>query len=244
MSLILTPPSISINQNVPFPFGASGGVSPYAFTVKAGGAGGTINSSTGSYIAPPSFGVDTIIVTDSTTPTALTAQSTVNIVSPIQLLGDIITNQLGISSSRCWLWDQKQFDPTDNNLFIILSMLGCKPFGNKISYDGSGSGLTATQSTNFYGQVQIDLISRGLDALNLKEYVIMALRSDYAESQQELNSFKIATLPTSFVNLSNLDGSAILYRFTITIALQWMVNTTVAANYFNTFSSPSITTQP
>lgn len=49
-------------------FTASGGVSPYSFSVLSGGAGGTINSSTGVYTAPSGVGsttVDTVQVTDS-----------------------------------------------------------------------------------------------------------------------------------------------------------------------------------
>lgn len=46
-------------------FTASGGVSPYSFSVLSGGAGGTIVASTGAYTAPNTAGIDTVQVTDA-----------------------------------------------------------------------------------------------------------------------------------------------------------------------------------
>jgi hypothetical protein len=60
----IAPTSISLIINGTTTFTASGGKTPYAYSVVTGG-GGTINSSTGAYTAPATVGSYTIRVTDA-----------------------------------------------------------------------------------------------------------------------------------------------------------------------------------
>jgi hypothetical protein len=62
-ALAITPTSKTLAVNNTFTFAASGGVSGYTFSVASGS--GTIDSSTGAYVAPPSGGTDLVRVTDS-----------------------------------------------------------------------------------------------------------------------------------------------------------------------------------
>lgn len=236
----------SIGYGVPTPFSASGGTTPYTFSVLANGAGGSIDSSTGVYTAPyaansnPAQAFDTIQVVDAT---GAKATATINVCNVLQLLGDILSNFTGIPANRVWLWDQKVNLPTDFNPWIVISEVFCKPFGNTRSYPYQTTGFSQNQFTNFFASVQIDICSRGIAAREQKELLVMALNSTYAQSQQEANSFKIATLPSSFVNLSNQDGAAIPYRFSITIGLQYQVSAQSSVPYFDSFSGPSVTTE-
>jgi hypothetical protein len=93
--------------------------------------------------------------------------------------------------------------------------------------------------------LSIDIISRSNEALLRKEEILLALNSQYAESQQELNSFFIGTLPAGgqFVNLSYVDGAAIPYRYNISINIQYFVTTLKASPYYTDFQDPEITTQ-
>lgn len=94
--------------------------------------------------------------------------------------------------------------------------------------------------------LDIDIISRGPEARDRKEEIILALNSIYAQSQQEGNSFYIGKLPPSarFVNLSNIDGAAIPYRFRISVNLQYAFVKSKAIDYFDTFSTVQETIQP
>jgi hypothetical protein len=74
--------------------------------------------------------------------------------------------------------------------------------------------------------------------------VLLALGSIYAEQQQELNSFKIGQIPSGFMNLSEIDGSAIPYRFNIVCTIQYFVQKTNPVGYFDTFQDPAITVDP
>jgi hypothetical protein len=94
--------------------------------------------------------------------------------------------------------------------------------------------------------LSIDIISRSTQALLRKEEVLMALNSNYSEYQQEANSFYIGRLPVGaqFVNLSQIDGAAIPYRFNISINMQYFSRRIKPVDYFDEFSEVAVTTEP
>lgn len=243
MTLSLTQSATAVGSNGPASFRAIGGTSPYVYFVIAGGAGGTIDPSTGLYTGPDSVSTqvskayDTIQVVDNIGSIA-TAQILVG--TALILFADIIQNQMGLSQDRIWLWDQKVMQPTDYGLYIAISVPVCRPFGSGNSFV---NGLQV-QSVNMLATVDIDIISRGPDARDRKEEVILALNSQYAQQQQEANSFSIARLPqgSQFVNLSNVDGAAIPYRYRISINMQYYISKIQTGQYFSNFESVDIIT--
>lgn len=220
-----------------------GGTGSLTYSVLTGGAGGTIDPSTGIYTSPlgipttPQTSVDTIQVEDSLSATATT---TILIGTALELVCDIIQTEMNLDNGRVYLWDQKINEPTDNGLWIAVSMPLCKPFGNNISFDGT-SGLQSNQVVNVVANIDIDILSRGPSARDQKEFVIMALNSVYSEQQQEANGFQISRLTTSFINLSQIDGAAIPYRYKISCRLNYAVTKSLAVPYFDTFEDPEIT---
>lgn len=225
-------------------FLASGGTSPYVYSVRLNGAGGTIDASTGLYTAPAQMGstpqtlYDTIQVRDSL---GAIATASILVGSTLLLFCDILQTYLGLPQGRVYLWDQKIMQPTDSALYIAVSVPSCKPFGNNKSYDSNGNAL---QSVNMLATLDIDIISRGPAARDQKEQILLALMSDYSELQQEANSFSIGRLPTGFLNLSGIDGAAIPYRYKISVNMQYSVSSSQAVPYFNTFASPTVATNP
>ncbi len=243
MSLSLTQNLTAIAANMLASFLAIGGTAPYTYSVIGGGAGGTINSSTGQYTAPaiasssPNQAYDTVQVVDSTSSVA-TAQILVG--TPLILFCDIIQTGLGLASGRVYLWNQKLMQPIDNSIYIAISVPSCKPFGvGNQSVNGMQS-----QAVNMQASVDIDIISRGPAARDQKELVILALSSVYAEQQQEANSFYISQLPSAFIDLSHIDGAAIPYRYRISCKIIYCVTQTQSEAYFNTFASPTVYTNP
>lgn len=226
-------------KNLTVPFSGFGGTPPYAYTVLDGGIGGSIDPATGVYTSPNSIGIDTLQVSDSLN---AVAQTQITVGTVLEFVSDIIENQLGLAKEQVYLWDQKVDIPHDERLYVSVGMLSCKPFGNNRTYDSSG--VNSIQTTNFMATLDIDIFSRGLDALNRKEEVLMALKSNYAEAQQELNSFYIAPLSISFLNLSEAEGAAILYRFKISVNVQYAVTKIVPVSYFDSFQTPNILTDP
>ncbi len=237
--MILTATTLAVAPGIQSNFLASGGTSPYSYSVRPGGAGGTINSS-GWYTAPSSLpsdalqALDTVVATDSAGNFA-TAEIVVG--SPLQLFCDIIQSQLALPEGRVWVWNQKQFQPTDSGLYIAVSILSCKPFGSSNRFLASSD--SQNQGVNMFAAISVDIMSRGLDALNRKEEVIQALNSSYSQNQQALNSFYVSQLSSGFVNLAAVDGAAIPYRFNITVNIQYVAQKTSSVDYYSSFPTPT-----
>lgn len=252
-ALALTQNKSAIGINLQASFQAIGGTGPYTYSVRAGGAGGSINSSTGLYTAPavvnagsygpPKFIYDTIQANDSA---AAQVTSQILVGNALLLFCDIIQTELSLPQGRCYLWDQKLFQPTDSGLYVAVSVVSCKPFGSVNAFDGSGSNSNSVQFVNIYNQLQVDIISRDTEARDRKEEVIMALNSDYSRNQQTGNSFYIGQLPpgAQFTNLSEVDGAAIPYRFAISVAMQYFVTKTIATPSYDSFSTTQVNTNP
>lgn len=219
-------------------FSGTGGYAPYSYAVLPGGIGGSITAS-GVYTAPATAhsGVDQVKVTDITGATA-TAQILVG--GPLFLLCDIIQTELGLASGRVYVWDQKIMQPTDGGLFVAVSVLSCKPFGSTVSLDAQGN---SQASVNMQATASIDVMSRGPDARDRKEEVLLALNGFYSQAQQEANSFYVGKISTGFVNLSNPDGAAIPYRYNVSVALQYFYTKQKPTPYFTTFPTVSVTAQ-
>lgn len=244
MALTLTQSSTAVAVNCPASFLASGGTGPYIYAVLPGGAGGSINALTGEYTAPttvspnPAQLYDTIQATDSL---AVTGTAQILVGTPLLLFCEIIQKEMNLPSGRVYLWDQKIMQPTDFNLYIAVSVSACKPFGSSNRTGSIIGGLEATQFVSMHATVDIDIISRGPAARDRKEEVILALNSIYAQQQQDANSFYIGKLSTGFINLSQVDGAAIPYRYRISVAMQYAVAKVKSAPYFDDFTDDLIT---
>jgi hypothetical protein len=221
----------------------NGGTEPYVYSVLPGGAGGTINASTGVYTAPsslpldPKLSTDTIQVEDAD---LATATGTILVTSPLGLFAEIIQKEMGLDSDHIYFWDQKLPQPKGGGIYIAVSVIRCKPFANVSRFNSE------TDSTDQFLSVAallgVDIISRSNQALFRKEEVLLALNSDYAKYQQSANSFFIGKLPPSsdFINLSIIDGAAIPYRFRISIGIQYAYTKNQIVPYFDTFEDPEI----
>lgn len=241
MSLSIIQTVHAINLNLSIPFGVSGGTGPYAWSVLPDGAGGTINASTGEYTSPSNnTGVDVIQVTDSL---AAVAMYNIMVGTPLELVCDIIQTSMGLQNGQVYLWDQKINIPKDSRLYIAVGVMNAKPFGNHTRYVGGSANLMQVQTVNMLVNVSIDILSRSTLALYQKEQVLLALTSTYAENQMELNSFFIAPLSNAFVNLSQIDGAAIPYRFNISANLQYFSSLTQPVDYYDTFAPVQVTVE-
>ena len=177
----------AIGPNLTSSFLGVGGKRPYTYSVTPGGAGGSIVARTGVYTAPATVGVnpgqgyDIVTVTDSL---AAMASAPILVGGPLILFCDIIQTCMGLANGRVFLWDQKIFQPTDYDPYIIVSIPSCKPFSNGTTYftDSAGN-YNEQQSVNMQAMLDINIISRGPAARDRKEEIILALNSLYSEQQ-------------------------------------------------------------
>lgn len=244
MPLSLTQSVTAVGINVPASFLAIGGTAPYTYAVVPGGAGGMVNPTTGAYFAPPAVSADparafdTIRVTDAVMDVA-TAQILVG--TPLQLVCDIIQREMGLGVGDVYLWDQKIMQPKDSRLYVAVSELMCRPFGNVNRTVAVGGQLMSQSYVSMLTVLDINIISRSTAARDRKADVLLALGSVYSEQQQEVNSFFIGRLPAGarFLNLSDSDGAAIPYRYHISINIQYAVAKAKPVTYFNDFATPT-----
>ncbi len=237
--IVIKSNSDSLRENSSMVFVASGGTPPYTYSVLPGGAGGSINSSTGLYQSSNSFGIDTIVATDSL---LATGQKQVFIRHPIQLFCDVIQKYMGLSSDQIYIYNQKWDIPSDSRLYIAVGVMYSKPFASGKVYD-TASGFEETIRVTTQTQLKLDLLSRGMDALFRQDEVVMALKSDYSKRQQGLNGFMICNLPGQFNDLSGEEGASMLTRFNATANIQFSRIKKNQSEYFDNFSEVQVTTE-
>lgn len=228
----------AVDRNVTTPFSASGGETPYAYSVLPDGAGGTIDEDTGLYTAPDRYGIDTVRVTDDD---GKHFDAKILVGPPIELVCDILRRELSLAWGQVYLWDTKWTVPKDSRLYVAIGEVSCKPFGNNRGYSRGLDDLRSAQGTNFSTMLSLDIMSKGPEARLRKEELLMALNSEYAQRQQELNTFRVFPLTTGFVNISLEDGAAIPYRYNITVMMQYAVSRRKEVDYYDTLQGPTIT---
>lgn len=157
---------------------------------------------------------------------------------------DLIQSEMGLADDQVFLWDQKIDVPADNRLYVAVGVASSKPYANRRSYDPSGPGLNEEQNINVRALLDITIYGKTPDARDRKEEVLLALNSTQAQQLSQANAFQVGRLPVGFVNVSEVDGAAIPYRFVISVALHYQVSKTKAVDYYDTFTTPTVITDP
>lgn len=222
-------------------FVATGGTPTYTYSVLSGGSGGSIDSSTGAYTPassmtayPANKMLDTIQVTDSL---AAVATATILVASPFFMVLDILQNQLGLPNDHIYSYNQKNFQPTDSNMYLIVEYESLKPFSNTV-YPLASDGSQAQAYSNMNARLGIDVISRGPSARDNIGLIPLALNSIYSQQQQDAMGFYLGKLPLSLTNISGIDGPAIPFRFHYSWQMQFVTQLTQTVEYYNSFTNP------
>lgn len=159
---------------------------------------------------------------------------------------DIIQQEMGLENDQVYLWDQKINVPNDLRLYVAVAVITAKPFANlnRTFQDEETGQYVEQQTVNMQATLQIDVHSRSPLARDRKEEILMALNSTLAQQYQEAEGFYIARIPTAFVNLSEIEGAAIPYRFNISVAIQYKVSKTKCLPFYDTFQDATLVTDP
>jgi len=221
------------------PFSTVAGTPPYTYSVLPDGAGGSIDAN-GLYTAPQTIGVDVIQSEDSLGEKVTTE---VCIGTPLHLVCDIVSKFLNLGSDQVYIMNQKISPPDDERLYVCISVLTGRAFGSS-NKPKPGAGLDEELSVNVFAPLDITIYSRTIEALLRKEEVVMALNSNYARSQMELNSFVVASVPGPIVPLNYPDGAAINFMFNISANIQYMATKVRPTPYFDDFQGSAIETNP
>ena len=160
-----------------------------------------------------------------------------------EIFVDILRTQLELPTDSVWIRDQNKKIPNDTELYVIAGMVDSRPYSGKyemVTRMTEGSDPQPYQveitSTQVRENIQVDILSRSNAAILRKNEVYLAFNSIYSKQQQELNNFKIARIPTSFVNSSSAEGGSTLNRFSMIVpCLVWYRKERVIEEYYDAF---------
>lgn len=145
------------------------------------------------------------------------------------------------------LTNQKWEIPETPGLYVAISYVSGKVIGNDNYSVATDDGMTEMQQLVMMYQVQIDLMSYDDSARTLKEIAYMGLMSVASQQIQEQYNVQLARNPAPFQDVSILEETARLNRYTTTINVtQLITNQNPNVPYYSDFSQavpPEITAQ-
>ena len=159
---------------------------------------------------------------------------------PLAIITDIIKTQLELDNDQVYIYNQEVNIPQDGRLYIVVGFLGITPYSYNSEIVCEGNDMFEVSAINSVYQVEINIFSKGEQALFRKEEVLLALRSQYSQNQQVLNGMSVSRTPTQLVNLSPIEGPAILYRFNMTFNMHYNEETKKEINQLGNPSHPII----
>lgn len=160
----------------------------------------------------------------------------------IKVVADVIQAELALANDRVYLYNQKWRIPPDEGLFVVVGFQSAKAFGAKTTYENDPitNELVEVQSVNQQETYTIDLLSRDSSARVRKQEVILALNSTLCQNAQEQYNFKIANLPTSFVDVSSLEATAILNRYQLAFNTLVVYQKIKSVLFYDQFQIPPV----
>lgn len=159
-----------------------------------------------------------------------------------QILCQIICEVTKIPTDHVWIWNQRRAIPEKKGLYIAVGLVSMKPYSNMMKNVPTTGGMEDRLSQYMQEICSIDLFSYDTEAIEKTPLILGALRSTYSQQQQELLGLKIAEILT-INNVSEVEGSAILYRQAITLKVLRKYDTMTATQYYDQFEIEDTLTQ-
>ena len=167
----------------------------------------------------------------------------------IQVIADIIERELSLQPAnpasknpndrRVFLWNQNFTLPAYDYMFVILKETPGRAIHNSFKFTDD-SPPQQIQEVVMQKEVTVDVLSRNSEARERKEEVLMALASYYSQDQQGKNGFKIFSHPSSFVDISEVEGAGKLYRFQARFQCHVKYTKTKTIDYYDDFRDAEV----
>jgi hypothetical protein len=157
---------------------------------------------------------------------------------PTKIVADILASEMTLDPKQVIHTNQKWIIPT-NGIFIVVSYLGPSKIICNMNEgaDNPASVFTETQTLVAVNMVEIGIMSFDNSARIRRDEVAMALRSLYAQKQQELYAMNIARNPGPFMDTSFLEATKMVTRYTTTIVTTSVnMKTKPVGDYYLDFS--------
>lgn len=140
----------------------------------------------------------------------------------------------------------QKYDIPAAGLFFALSYISGKAIGSVNEVQSVSGVLTEFQSVAMHDVIQVDMMAfedkNGISLARLmRGPVIMALKSSYAQQLQEKYNCRISTIPTQWNDVSGLETTQFLTRYTMDVSVMSVQSQTVTPDYYGTFPvSPAL----
>ncbi len=155
----------------------------------------------------------------------------------VKIIRDILIAQMGLQDGQIMLTNQKWEIPETQGLYVALSYVapGKVISSSNVAVPTSG-GMQEEQSLLMLYQIQIDLMSYDDSARVMKEIAYMGLLSIASQMIQEKYNVQVARNPAPFQDVSMLEETARLNRYTTTVALTQLITNIVGNTpYYSDF---------
>lgn len=157
-----------------------------------------------------------------------------------KILADLIQEGLGVPPGIVAIYNSQRRIPPKLGFFVDVAILGFAPFAvaTRPTNDPSEPEVVAVQTIAQREIYQIDIFSADDSARLRKIDMLFALTSVAAQQQSERHSFRIANIPASFVDASEIEASRRLNRFALTVTVLRSYSKAETVPTFSQFQIP------
>lgn len=140
----------------------------------------------------------------------------------IEIFCELISTEMSAPVNAVQIYNQKRRLPTTKGYFVDVAIVGEHVFASNSRAAPQFANpeledLLSTQTVNVQEMIQVDIFSYD-DSARVRKYdLLFALSGDAAQRKAEQYAFKIARIPQSFVAASEVEASARLNRFSLTL---------------------------
>jgi len=158
-----------------------------------------------------------------------------------QIICDILQNGMSLDKSQIWIYNQRREIPEDRRLYVVVGLMGMKAYGNNNTVSSvEGAGLNDNLSQYMQETITVDLFSYTTEAIQRYTEVLGSLKSTYSQKIQEENALKIASIPFSMNEVSQIEGATLLNRISISLMVLRKYDMILNAEYIDDIGPVSI----
>jgi hypothetical protein len=162
-------------------------------------------------------------------------------IEPDKILCDIIQTAMGLADGRVVAYSQNFDAPKDANIYVVVATGPTRVIGSSKRFNPSTNEeekcISIAQTFN------VEITSKNRDALNRKEEIVVALRSDYAQTKMEENQIAIFRTP-QILDLSFIEGASSLHRYRIPVIIHLVKRYSNAVNYIDKYQNTEVLDEP
>ena len=157
-------------------------------------------------------------------------------------LAILLRNQMGGEQDQVVIYNQAWKLPPDKRWYLVIAYLAGAPYAYSKRYLDTPTtpdqGLVECQSVNVRETYTFTLFSETSEARLRMNDIHFALNSDEAERMMAKHAFRIANLPVSFVDVSEVEATARLNRYESTVNILTVHTRQRNTPFFDKFTVP------